>query len=236
MVKRFGLIIILYLFAQLSPLAVSELVSTLALEPATQNAILINYQVIIFILALVGAIFILKKEDEFERKEGQASGLMTVIWTILGLFMAWFGQGIAVVIQNFILGEQVQSQNTLNLMDLARTFPVVIILIAIAGPIFEEIIFRRIIFGELYKRTNFLVAGTVSGLIFAIVHFDFTHLLVYFTMSFVFAFIYVQSKRLIVPILAHVLMNTFVVIIQLLFYEQIMEVFEQVTTILFLPF
>src|SRR5690625_1108377 len=129
MVKRFGLIIILYLFAQLSPLAVSELVSTLALEPATQNAILINYQVIIFILALVGAIFILKKEDEFERKEGQASGLMTVIWTILGLFMAWFGQGIAVVIQNFILGEQVQSQNTLNLMDLARAFPVVIILI-----------------------------------------------------------------------------------------------------------
>src|SRR5690625_6438510 len=105
---------------------------------------------------------------------------MTVIWTILGLFMAWFGQGIAVVIQNFILGEPVQSQNTLDLMELARAVPVVIIIIAIVGPIFEEIIFRRIIFGELYKRTNFLFVGTVSGLIFSVIQFVFMHLVVFF--------------------------------------------------------
>ena len=44
---------------------------------------------------------------------------------------------------------------------------------------------------------------------------DFSHILVYTAVGFVFAFLYIETKRIIVPILAHAGMNTFAVIVQL---------------------
>lgn len=231
MALRFTWIIVAYLFAQLSPLPVAQYIRTLKIEPAIQDTIIINYQVIIFILALVISVLLLRKESPFSSDEDKASGWMTLGWSILGVFMAMIGQVFASNIQATLFGIEEQSQNTVELMEISRIFPIFIILIAIVGPIFEEIIFRRIIFGEIYKRTNFIIAGTISGIIFAVIHMDFTHLLVYFVMSFVFAFIYVRSKRLIVPILAHVLMNTFVVVVQLFFYDILIEQLEQASMI-----
>ena len=231
MALRFTWIIVAYLFAQLSPLPVAQYIRTLKIEPAIQDTIIINYQVIIFILALVISVLLLRKESPFSSDEDKASGWMTLGWSILGVFMAMIGQVFASNIQATLFGIEEQSQNTVELMEISRIFPIFIILIAIVGPIFEEIIFRRIIFGEIYKRTNFIIAGTISGIIFAVIHMDFTHLLVYFVMSFVFAFIYVRSKRLIVPILAHVLMNTFVVVVQLFFYDTLIEQLEQASMI-----
>ncbi len=47
------------------------------------------------------------------------------------------------------------------------------------------------------------------------IHLDFLHILVYTAMGFVFAFLYVQTKRIIVPIIVHAGMNTLVVVAQL---------------------
>ncbi len=46
-------------------------------------------------------------------------------------------------------------------------------------------------------------------------------------MGFVFAFLYVKTKRILVPITAHVLMNTFVVAIQILFAEEIEKIMRE---------
>ena len=46
-------------------------------------------------------------------------------------------------------------------------------------------------------------------------------------MGFVFAFLYVKTKRILVPIAAHVLMNTFVVAIQTLFAEEIESIMRE---------
>ena len=83
------------------------------------------------------------------------------------------------------------------------------------APILEEIIFRRVIFGGLYQKTNFIIAALISGLIFAAVHGEFEHLLIYIAPGLVFSYIYYQTKRLLTPIIAHLLMNGFVIIIQL---------------------
>jgi membrane protease YdiL (CAAX protease family) len=40
------------------------------------------------------------------------------------------------------------------------------------------------------------------------------HILIYSAMGFTFAFLYVRTKHIIVPIFAHVAMNTLVVILQ----------------------
>ncbi len=66
----------------------------------------------------------------------------------------------------------------------------------------------------------------MSSLIFAVIHFDFEHLLIYAAMGFSFAFLYVKTKRIIVPIISHIALNSFVVIVQVLLYDEIMKMVE----------
>jgi uncharacterized protein len=70
----------------------------------------------------------------------------------------------------------------------------------------------------------------ISSLIFAAVHADFTHLLIYTAMGFTFAFLYVRTKRLIVPIAAHIAMNTLVLIVQIFLVDEIKEMEKQLET------
>ncbi|SEN97919.1 hypothetical protein SAMN04488134_10313 [Amphibacillus marinus] len=232
MPKRYMAILLTYILAQFSSYPVVWLVDRQAFNPELAQTILVNWQVFSFIVALVISIILLRKDRQLPRADDRASGTMTVVWCILGVVMALFGQAIANLIQVYLFGLQLESENTTAILEISRVFPIFILIVAIIGPILEEIIFRKIIFGELYKRTNFFIAGTISGLVFAVVHNDFTHLLVYFVISFVFAFVYVQSKRLIVPIMAHVLMNSYVVVMQLFFAEQIEQYFEEVQFII----
>jgi membrane protease YdiL (CAAX protease family) len=141
--------------------------------------------------------------------------------------MALFGQGIAAQIQLKLFGIEPGSENTQEIMAFVTATPIMIFAITIAGPILEEIIFRKIIFGSLYKRFNFAVGLIISSLLFAVVHNDFKHLLIYFVMGGIFAFLYVKTNRIIVPIIAHVAMNSFVVIVQYVFREDIEEMIKQ---------
>nr|WP_245203039.1 CPBP family intramembrane glutamic endopeptidase [Jeotgalicoccus aerolatus] len=111
-----------------------------------------------------------------------------------------------------------------------------ILVVVLFGPIIEEYVFRRAIFGEIYemipinstaqKVLAFLAAGLVSGLIFAVAHADFTHILIYLSMSYVFSFLYVITGRLLVPIFVHVIMNGIVVLLQTVFADFLQEAEE----------
>ena len=43
----------------------------------------------------------------------------------------------------------------------------------------EEIVFRRVLFGGIYTKSNFWVAAILSGFIFAVVHGELEHTLIY---------------------------------------------------------
>ena len=120
-----------------------------------------------------------------------------------------------IIIETFVLGIKPGSENTFELMNIARAAPIFIVLISVLAPILEEVIFRKVIFGSIYKKTNFIIAGLASALIFGLMHSDNPHILTYTAMGLVFAFLYVQTKRIIVPILAHMSINTYAVIGQL---------------------
>jgi membrane protease YdiL (CAAX protease family) len=98
---------------------------------------------------------------------------------------------------------------------------------SIIGPILEEIVFRKIIFGSLYRRMNFFLSALISSVIFSLAHQEPEHTLLYSAMGFTFAYLYVKTKRIIVPILAHVSMNTLVVVIQTVLKEDIDRFIEQ---------
>lgn len=152
---------------------------------------------------------------------------MTIVWSITGIFLVFIAQYAAALIEIFVFGIEAGSDNTESLVQLSRAVPLMVIVIAILGPIIEEIVFRKVLFGSLHKKMNFFFASTISSLIFAAAHWDFEHLLVYLAMGYAFAFLYVISKRIIVPIIAHISLNSFVVLVQVVFYDEIQRILER---------
>ena len=168
-----------------------------------------------FTVAFIFILFILRKEMFQPIRDAHAlSAFDSIFWGVVGIFLAFFAQSAAASIE-YALGIEMGSENTEQIVGLIKTAPLIIFVTSIIGPILEEIVFRKVIFGSLYKRLNFFFAGLISSLIFSIAHGEPEHLILYGAMGFTFAFLYVKTKRILVPIFTHVAMNTIVVVIQL---------------------
>ncbi|MEH7458617.1 CPBP family intramembrane metalloprotease [Bacillus pseudomycoides] len=188
-----------------------------------------HWAIISFFIALCIVLFLLRTDIRERHLDTKRASIPAAVgWIFIGFFLALFSQTIAGTIEMRLLGIKPGSENTEHLMEIARTTPWFLIVISIIGPILEEIVFRKILFGTLYKKFNFFIAAIISSLVFAAIHFDFSHLLVYTSMGFVFAFLYVKTRRIIVPIMAHVSMNTMVALIQVVMSnEQIQEMIKE---------
>jgi len=194
----------------------------------------VYWSVFSFIAGLIIILVIMKPDMQMGSARDAASVNTVVLWSVLGVFMAYFAQIIAASIEIYLLGIDPGSQNTQGIMEVARAAPIFILIPAIIAPIMEELIFRKIIFGSFYKRMNFFFAGLLSALIFGFVHGEPQHILIYASMGFVFAFLYVKTKRILVPIIVHAAMNTFVVIAQYsLSPEEIQRQLDQLQMIFF---
>ncbi len=226
MKKEYWFIIIAYIVMQLSSLVGIPLVAFIGTAMGRsldemETLSIPFWLVISFSLTLVIVLLLLRKERRAEADlRGAASPVNSAAWAIAGVFLALFAQSLAASIEN-MLGIEMGSENTQEIIKLIESFPIVILVSSIVGPILEEIVFRKIIFGSLHKKMNFFFAALISSVIFALAHMEPEHVILYSAMGFTFAFLYVKTKRIIVPIIAHVTMNTMVVLIQSVFREDI---------------
>lgn len=62
---------------------------------------------------------------------------------------------IGVAIEMAVFGIEGGSQNTADIVAIAKGAPIAILAIVVFGPILEEFVFRRVIFGSLVQTTNF---------------------------------------------------------------------------------
>ncbi len=95
--------------------------------------------------------------------------------------------------------------------------------LVIAGPIFEELIFRGFLYNSvrssMWKRGRLLaniVALVVSSAAFALMHFNISGLVAYFVAGAILAESYRRSGSLYVPIVAHCLNNATAVVLLLM--------------------
>lgn len=212
MPNRYWWVILTYIIMQLSVIVALPII-----KQVFPNYILeatIYYQIISFAIAVIIVLRLMKPDMKMAQTRNNWFDSELLMWSILGVFMAYFAQAIAVVIETFVLGITPGSENTQGIMEITRTVPLFAIVPAIFAPILEEVIFRKIIFGSIYKRSNFFIAALLSAFIFGIIHGEVEHILIYSSMGFVFAFLYVKTKRIIVPILVHMTLNTMSVILQ----------------------
>lgn len=128
-------------------------------------------------------------------------------WGVLGFFMVLLGQAIGASIES-AYGVKEASENTETIKMISNVAPIMLLPTVIFGPILEELVFRRVIFGSLIQKQNFWISALLSGIFFAIIHLDFPHILLYTICGFIFAFLYYKTKRLITSIIAHMMLNS----------------------------
>lgn len=167
------------------------------------------------ILTTIIILFLLKPDIKRGVSKDALPFKKSIKWVILGFFMVLVTQIIAGLIETYIFSISAVSERTQSKTDILDSLSLIMLLInlvttIIFAPLFEEIMCRKIIFGTLYTKTNFFIASLVSSIAFAVPHMDFKHLLSYIATGFVLSFIYVKTKRIIVPIIAHSSINAFV--------------------------
>lgn len=224
-------VIATYILMQFSTLIVS--IALLTFTEMDEFSALIFPNIGAFIIGFI-IIWSLLRNRLREEREQHPIGLGKIIaWSIIGFFLAWIGQILAITIEMQVLGIQPGSENTDFVVQLAQENIWFLLLPAIIGPIIEELVFRKVIFGSLRNRMGVHASAVVAALIFAVVHMDLEHTLIYFVMGLVFTFLYVKTKRIIVPIIAHMSMNTMAVVAQMLIDpEELEKMREQLTFIL----
>lgn len=229
MKKQYWLIILTYVVMQLSGVLGVDLL--LSLGVASGEPVMIARQlaasywtIISFTIALI-IVLLLLKTDMSMRQHTPLS--KTLFWSVFGVFLALAAQSIAAMIEMNLLGIEPGSQNTEFIVNLVKMTPWLIVVTSVIGPILEEIIFRKIIFGTLVPKLGFFLSAIISAIVFAFVHLDFSHLLIYTAMGLVFAYLYSKTKQILVPIVAHVMMNTIVVLGQTVFAERLEDMQRQ---------
>lgn len=219
--KDYGWILITYILMHLSGFIGGPLLAALGVP---HHLILSVWTVVSFSAASLVVLVLLWRStyrNAIERQQ-PVPLFRAAVWSVLGVFMAYAAQYAGIIIET-LLGIPQGSENTQQVIGLVETFPIVILSVAVFGPFLEEIVFRKIIFGSLYEKMPFFAAALISSLIFSAAHWEWEHTILYAAMGFTFAYLYVKTKRIIVPIVAHVAMNSFVVLMQYVFADEIEE-------------
>lgn len=174
------------------------------------------WSTISFGLAFIVSFVLIQQNKRFwDVFKGEKSPLGEAIgWGILGIFLVLLGQSIGVNIEALI-GIEIVSENTEAIMNVTKVAPIMILATVFFGPILEELVFRRVLFGSLMQNYNFWISSIVSAIFFAAIHLDFTHILLYTISGMVFSYLYYKTKRLLTPIIAHIGLNGFVTFAQL---------------------
>lgn len=205
-------IIIFYLIAQFLPAVI------LAAAPKSlQTEAYIYGTLFSFSLGAI-AMLLLNRKSTIRNSLTSAPSLpkkRVLYWGIAGIPLVILVQYLANLIEIFMLDLPLNSANTQSILVIVESYPIYMIIVSIMGPIMEEFVFRKVIFGFLYDLTGGIGAAVISSLIFAFMHFD-GHILLYSAMSFVFCFLYTKTKNIAAPIITHVTMNTLVMLVNFL--------------------
>lgn len=177
--------------------------------------IIIMIKILVFMVAIVLLVKYLKLNIKstvlhFTDHENLKHNLY---WIFFGLLIAIISQLIIMHIENYVFNINNDPNTKAQTIELIKMNRLAIISPIILSPLFEELVFRKVIFSTLYKRYSFIAAGTLSSMMFSILHADLTHLFTYFLIGLILAYSYVKTSNILVPISIHALLNTIPIIL-----------------------
>lgn len=188
------------------------------------------YQFVLYLI-LFGFIYYFLKNDvaydfnKFRLIKSQWFAIIIIgyLYVLLGNFLSNFISSLLSSQLNIPMSESVNQMTIVRMLN-SNGVVFMVLSAVIIGPIVEELIFRKSIFG-LIKNQN--VALVTSSLIFGAIHLiSETSLAValingisYFTMGAIFGYIYIKNdKNIIAPIAVHILVNLISVVGSILLF------------------
>lgn len=132
----------------------------------------------------------------------------------LNIFVLGIGVTILLLFLSGILTKIIPSYGeVVNQLNVASKSALQLVIAIILIPIYEEIVFRGIIFGYLRKNFNIIVAILVQALIFGIMHLNLVQGIYTFILGIVLALIYMYSDSILGNITVHIIFNLLGVLI-----------------------
>jgi len=81
--------------------------------------------------------------------------------------------------------------------------------VCLVAPLFEEVVFRGLLFGWLRTRMGFIYSALLSSGVFALSHFDSASFPVQMVFGILLSYLYEKDRTLIAPILCHIARNAY---------------------------
>jgi len=183
------------------------------------------FQMLFFQIPVLGILFGLLRSQNLsrkslgltQRKTFRLLGLSALLY-LATLPLLWF---YSLLYQIFLdqLGRTLTLQDVTQVFLAPMSWPVragVIFAAVIAAPVFEEIIFRGVLFPWLVRRTGFWPGVAGVSVLFAAMHMHLPSLLPLCLLSVIFCVAYARTRSLWVPIGMHACFNGVTIILLLL--------------------
>lgn len=129
-----------------------------------------------------------------------------------GVAAVVLSSGLGALLQ--LLGLPVEEQAWLEEMfkdpeAVLRLSPWIVLIV----PVSEELFFRLYVFRFIASHVGFPAGLIASSLLFALIHFNFSGLLIYLGIGCILAWVYQRTGRIVAPIVGHVTLNAIVLIV-----------------------
>lgn len=139
-------------------------------------------------------------------------------WLLIAIALAvlfwWFDHWLMTELWRVDTNTAIKTWQINNMDYLPLTVLISTVLLA---PVFEEVLFRGLVFNQLNMRFHSVIAALISAGFFAMIHWSWPEFISLFLAGLLYALLLARAKNLWVPILAHVVHN---LITYLVFIDQ----------------
>lgn len=160
-----------------------------------------------YILPFPILLYLMNKLGSEKLEKNSLSLKKLLKYLCIAFTLMMFGNIIGTLVTN-LLGVAMQSEISNPVENLISNSDILLnlLLISIIGPIFEEIIFRKV----LIDRTIKYGAGAsilISAIIFGFIHGNINQFFYTFLLGGFFAYVYIKTGKIIYPIILHISLN-----------------------------
>jgi membrane protease YdiL (CAAX protease family) len=116
-------------------------------------------------------------------------------------------QGLQYCIFSHALCTLIFGQSAIVTDALMDKYMIMAVNVVLFGPVVEEVVYRKIIFGSLHARWPFAVSAAVSSLVFATAHLSLERFLAYFLVGLILCYVYKKTAGIYSVIVIHAALN-----------------------------